>query len=50
MPAALIAALKKSYAAQKAKGRLKGVDEGRYVYGTKAVQDYMKREREGKSK
>ena len=33
MPAALIEELKKSFAKRKRKGALKGVDEGRYVYG-----------------
>ena len=43
MPAGLIRlqeALKASYTKRRAKGELKGVDPGAYVYGSKAVKSW----------
>lgn len=44
MPAALIEALKKSFA--KRKGKLRGVDEGRYVYGAMNRRGWMRGSKE----
>ena len=33
----------RSYAKQRHKGKLKGVDKGAYVYGSKAMQDWKKK-------
>lgn len=43
MPAELIAALKSAYAKGKGKGKLKGVEEGAYVYGSKAMKNWRKK-------
>lgn len=46
MPQALIEALKKSFAKRKRGGKLKGVDEGRYVYGRLNKEGFMKGNKE----
>ena len=42
MPKELEMALMKSFAKRKKAGKLKGVTEGQYVYGSKVMQKHMK--------
>lgn len=50
MPEALERSLRASYRRQKQRGRLKGVDEGQYVYGSEAMQQQMGRRPHRKDK
>lgn len=45
MPRKLEEALRKSFARQKKRGKLKGVSLGQYVYGSEAMKKYMRKKR-----
>lgn len=44
MPRKIEEALMRSYEKQKRKGKLKGVSKGQYVFGSRVMQNYRKKE------
>lgn len=43
MPKSLEEALMRSFSKRKKQGKLKGVSQGQYTYGSKAMQKYLKK-------